>query len=192
MGRMRRWRGGRWVLGVVLAFAGTQPCGCAKQKPERVAGREEPRKSLFERLGGEPGIRGIVQETNDRALRDRRVNLTREGTAREWSGSPADLRTLNDRMTEFFLAVTGGPGQYAGRELPEAHRGMRITDAEFQAYKEDLRAALEARHILAPDAREFLRLFEDFRGEVVEAGPLGRDLGPARKSSAGTASVPGR
>jgi hemoglobin len=168
---MRGWGG----LLVALAVAGS---GCARQKP---AGRErpggpDPHVSLYSRLGEEPAIRAVAVDAVERALRDPRVRFAREGTPREWSATPEEVRRVEGQLTAFLVEITGGPRKYDGPGMREAHRGMGITEAEFLAFKEDLKAAIEIRHIPAPAGRELLRLVEDFRGEIVEAGPLGRPL----------------
>jgi hemoglobin len=154
------------LVGLVVAAAFAP--GCAKQKTDEVAGKSEPMPSLYQRLGGEDAIRAIITDTNARALRDPKVNFVREGTPHQWSASPEDIQRLNSQMTDYFVSVTGGPSRYAGPGIHNAHQGMRISDAEFRAYIDNLRAALTARHVPGPDAQEFVRLAQKYRVDIVE------------------------
>ena len=49
-----------------------------------------------------------------------------------------DIARLKRLLVEQICAGTGGPCSYTGRSMPEAHRGMRITDAQFDALVQDL------------------------------------------------------
>ena len=45
-------------------------------------------------------------------------------------------------LVEQICAGTGGPCTYTGRSMQAAHKGMNITDAQFNALVEDLQKSL--------------------------------------------------
>src|SRR5437867_7941040 len=102
-----------------------------------------PTKSLYERLGGEPAIKLVVDDFVGRAASDPKVNFTRKGTAMEWQATPENVAKLKVRLVQFISMATGGPSRYEGRSMKAAHAGMKITGAEFDAAAVDLIAALD-------------------------------------------------
>lgn len=79
--------------------------------------------SLYELLGDE-GVSAIVNEFYDRMIQDPRVNHHFTGR---------DTNKL--RMHQMYFLVTyamGGPEIYNGRKLSLAHKGLNITDQEYE------------------------------------------------------------
>jgi len=73
---------------------------------------------LYHRLGGEKGIRYIVDDFVARAAVDPEANLTRKGTGHEWIASPENMQRLKQRLVEFIASSTSGPIKYEGTPLP--------------------------------------------------------------------------
>jgi len=125
--------------------------------------------SLYERLGGEGAIRAVVDDLTERAGRDPRINFARMGMPTEWEATPANAEHFKRQMTAFLVARAGGPGEYGGRDMRSAHRGMRIAQSEFNALLEDAERSMQAQGIAEPERRDFLKIFESYRAEIVEA-----------------------
>ena len=73
-------------------------------------------------------------------------------------------------MVDFVSSATGGPFDYKGRSMKEVHADMGITDAQFDAAKADLRAALEKNGVAADDVKAVLAAVEGTRKDIVETG----------------------
>ncbi len=129
-------------------------------------------KSLYDRLGGEPAVRAVVEDFVGRAMADPVVNFTRRGTVREWDASPQNVEHLKMGLRDFICAAAGGGCQYAGAEMRAAHRGMKITDMEFNALVANLRASLDKLKVPAQEQGELLAVVEETRKDIV-AGPSG-------------------
>lgn len=125
-------------------------------------------QTLYDLLGGEAPIRALVDDFVARAAVDPKVNFTRQGTPRVWDATAESVEKLKKHLTEFFCFVTGGPQTYEGRDVHEVHRGMKITNAEFDAFKEDVRASLVALQIPPPLHRELTDIIEATRTAIVE------------------------
>jgi hemoglobin len=67
-------------------------------------------------------------------------------------------------------ALSGGPCHYIGRDMKTSHRGLGITDAEWEANMKASDAALVKNGVAEAERAEFLALFERYRGDIVEAG----------------------
>jgi hemoglobin len=137
------------------------------------------KKTLYERLGAENGIKGIVEDFTARALADPRVNWRRTGVkyggfnihsnkSMEWDANPANVQTLKAHLVQFFSLSTGGPAQYDGRPMQAVHAGRHINNAEFDAAIGDLKASLDKLKVGDREQKELLSIIESTRPEVVE------------------------
>src|SRR5205823_7966682 len=86
----------------------------------------EKKTSLFDRLGGEKGLTGIVDDFTPRLLEDPRVNWDRMGVksggvfkrtkSETWQPTQENVATLKKHMVQFLALATGGPATYEGKE----------------------------------------------------------------------------
>jgi hemoglobin len=127
-----------------------------------------PAKSLYERLGGEAAVKAVVDDFVARAATDPKVNFTRKGTALEWQATPDNVAHLKKALVQLIGAVTGGPQKYQGRSMKEAHRGMKISDAEFNALAADLKASLDKFKVPEKEQGELFTIVESTRKDIVE------------------------
>ncbi len=58
---------------------------------------------------------------------------------------------------------------YLGRDMRSSHRGLGITEAEWEANREHTLHVLRQHGIGEPERSEFLKLFERYHTEIVEA-----------------------
>ena len=92
------------------------------------------RAELYDDLGGEAGIRSIVDHAVPRWLADPRVGPTFADT---------NMDRFRRLLADQFCQITDGPCHYAGRNMVAAHRGLDLTRAQFNALAEDLQDAME-------------------------------------------------
>jgi hemoglobin len=102
--------------------------------------QQAPSDAVYQGLGGRPGIQKIVDTFLPIVLADERI---------KGSFKDADVERLAALLTDQFCAVGGGPCQYSGKSMEEAHEGMKITYAQFNALAEDLQLAMEQHRIPA-------------------------------------------
>jgi len=118
--------------------------------------------SLYRRLGGYDAIAAIIGDLFQRLKED--PLFVRFG-----SGRSLDSKARVQQLTvEQICALAGGPCLYLGRDMRSSHRGLGITEAEWQANKEHAAYVLQQHGILEPERGEFLELFERYRAEIVE------------------------
>jgi len=139
----------------------------------------EKTKTLYERLGGEDGIAKLVSDFVDRALADPRVNWKRMGVTRggigfkrnvsvEWKPNDQDIKIMKAHIVQFLALATGGPAKYEGKGLQQAHAGLHITNAEFDASIGDFKASLDKFSIATQEQKEVLAILESVRPMVAE------------------------
>jgi hemoglobin len=135
--------------------------------------------SLYDRLGGDGGIKLIVDDFVSRALADPRVNWQRVGITRggltihrgnsmQWDANPENVARLKKHLGEFFALATGGPVVYTGKDMRSAHENLHITNPEFDATVGDLKATLDKLQIANQEQKELLSIVESTREQVAE------------------------
>jgi len=94
---------------------------------------QEP--TLFDRLGGEPTLRAIIDRFVDRLFDDLMIGYLFRA---------ADRERVKAKEYEFAARHLGGPAEYTGRELSAAHRAHRITGGQFMRRLQILKETLAA------------------------------------------------
>jgi hemoglobin len=90
--------------------------------PNEDAPAPPPAASAFERLGGEPVLRRVIDEFVDRVVRDTMIGFFFRSV---------DITRLKQFEYEFAAAHLGGPTRYTGRPLGQAHGQHPILGGQF-------------------------------------------------------------
>lgn len=114
--------------------------------------------SLYERLGGEHGIRQITTDILDNHLKNEMINVRYQRSDRE--------RVIRV-VTEFICAGTGGPQVYTGRDMRTTHRGMNISEAEYLAVVDDIMDALDSNGVGEREKQEMLMIAYSLKGDIL-------------------------
>ena len=146
---MTRWLGWGMVLMMLTVTLGA----CATMS--------EPEPTLYKRLGGREGIRGVVDDfvaflVADPRVKDRFTKLT-----------PAQVEKLKTNASDQICDATGGPCSYLGKDMKAAHTGMNITEADWSATVEDLIKALDKRNVAKKDQQELIGLLAPMKKDIV-------------------------
>jgi len=119
--------------------------------------------TLYERLGGAAGIERLVHEIVEAHMRNPLIK-PRFLPYRE---EPERLAKIKQHLCTFFAAGAGGPDAYEGRSMPEAHRGMNISEAEYMAATDDILATMESLGHDAAARNEVLAIVYSLKGEIM-------------------------
>lgn len=117
--------------------------------------------TLYERLGGEPAFTVAVDEFYRRMLLDERVARFFEDV---------DMEGQIAKQKAFLTYVTGGPAEYSGLDMREAHRHLverGLTDEHVDVVVEHLGSTLRSMGADDADVREVAALAESVRDDVV-------------------------
>ncbi|TQV66298.1 group 1 truncated hemoglobin [Exilibacterium tricleocarpae] len=90
--------------------------------------------SLYEKLGGEPAIKAVVEKFYEKVLVDTRICHLFDNT---------DMERQLEKQKAFLTLAFGGPNNYTGKDLREAHKHLDLSDMHFDAVSECLQATLE-------------------------------------------------
>jgi len=122
-------------------------------------------KSLWHRLGGQTKVAKIIDDFTDLAAADPKVNFTRGGKIKL---NDAAVTHFKQEMIDFVSSATNGPLPYTGKSMKAAHKGMGITNAEFNAVAADLKKVLLDNGVEKADIDAVLALAETTRKDIVE------------------------
>lgn len=131
--------------------------------------------ALFERLGGLPAIRAVVDEFVGRTTTDPRIK------ERFFNTDPVRLKAL---LVEQVCAATGGPCKYTGRDMKSTHSRMELVEDEFGALVEDLVAALDKFHVPEREKGELLGALAGMKNEILAGSGQLRPLDSKRLDAA--------
>ena len=122
------------------------------------------RATLYDRLGGMPAIRAVVDDFVGRILADERVNRWFAHAASD----PANMEAYKAKLADFVCQGTGGPCKYAGADMVTAHKGRGVTEEAFQAVVEDLVATLEKLKVPDTEKSDLLGLLAPMKPAIVQ------------------------
>lgn len=131
--------------------------------------------TLYERLGKVEGITRIVDkfmanvgaecaQPNSVLLRSHMAFLADVGAGNDFRRLVFRNNLIDQLGSE---AVSGGPLAYKGKSMVDAHRGMHITDAEFDAVSAQLGATLDFYNVPAADKTALSSVLGGMRGQIV-------------------------
>lgn len=120
-------------------------------------------KTLYERLGGYDAISAVANDLLPRLRSDPLLgrfwqNRGDDGIARE-----------QQLLVDFLCACAGGPMYYTGRDMKLVHKGMQISEADWQAFFGHLNATLDTYSVPTRERTEVLAFVEGTKADIVEA-----------------------
>ncbi len=100
-------------------------------KPEKKA---ETKMSVYEKIGGEAAVNAAVDIFYRKVLADDRIN--------EFFDT-VDMEAQHAKQKAFLTMAFGGPNNYTGKDMREAHKHMNLTEEHFNAVAENLVGTLQ-------------------------------------------------
>jgi len=113
---------------------------------------------LFADMGGQAGIDKIVDASVDNYLADDRIKAIFD---------ESNIDRLRAEFKVQFCQVAGGPCAYKGHDMTEAHKGLHLTNADFNAVVEDLQGAMDKVGVPFTVQNRFLARLAPMQHQVV-------------------------
>jgi hemoglobin len=145
-----------WALRFVMDDLGVALTPQAAARPQ----------TLWERLGGEENMKKVVDDLVKAATTDPKVNFSRGG---KYPLAPERLNDFKNGLLDLASSVSDGPRKYKKGTMEKIHKGMQISDAEFDAFTGHLKKALADHGVNPPDAAFLLKAVAETRKTIVEA-----------------------
>lgn len=127
-----------------------------------------PEKSLYERLGGVNAISMVVDRFSDRIVANPKLNVNPK--LKEWNSS-GELAGLKFMRTLWICQAAGGPFEYTGKDMLEAHKDLHITPEEFDEVGAEIGRALDHFGVAEREKQELLAAVVAHKGEVSSPSP---------------------
>lgn len=118
---------------------------------------------LYARLGMNAGITTVIDDFIGKVAADTRINAFFAAAAAD----PARLNKLKMNLVNQVGQASGGPEKYTGLDMKTAHKGMKITDGQFNALVEDLNASLIKYNVQSKAKIELLGALGGMRADIV-------------------------
>jgi len=119
--------------------------------------------SLYERLGRTEGIRALV----DTVATSHLANPTIAKRFLPLTLDPDRLAGALKHLCNFLEAGAGGPAQYTGKSMVDAHRGMNISGEEYLAAMDDIMGALSTHGMDEATKKDVLFMLYELKPTVV-------------------------
>ncbi len=125
---------------------------------------EEKQPSLYDRLGGLAPISVVVSDFIDVLVPDSVLNANPAiNAARKRVPAPY----LKYHVTAMVCQATGGPCQYHGRGMKEAHAHLNITEREWDRMVTIFKEVLAKHKVPAKETQELLAIIGSTKGDIV-------------------------
>ena len=119
--------------------------------------------TLYERLGGAPGIRRIV----DGAIAAHMENPAIRARFTPYETRPTRVEEIKRHTCDFFARGAGGPDAYRGRSMAEAHGGMDIAPPEYDAAAGDILGTMQALGYDSATRAEVADILQGLKPEII-------------------------
>jgi truncated hemoglobin YjbI len=106
-------------------------------------------QDLYERLGGVNAIAMVVDRFSDEIVKNPKLNVNPR--LKEWNASD-QLPRLKFMRTLWICEAAGGPFQYTGKDMHEAHKDLHIAPEEFDEVGAEIARALD--HFGVPEVEK--------------------------------------
>ena len=130
--------------------------------------------SLYERLGGVYAISAVVDRFSDQLVEKGTIEK-QNSNIEDWNEHKAASRLpgLKFLRTLWLCAIAGGPFEYTGLPLDDAHSDLQLSSSDFDQVAAVLADTLDHFNVPQPEKEEVLGAFEAHKPEVTAgAGSL--------------------
>lgn len=140
--------------------ATTEMSSDAGSDAEVDAGPPAP-QTLYDRLGGKDGVSAVV----DSLIKNVSADPDLKKFFAKDTGPKLDhfKQMLNDQ----FCEAGGGPCKYTGKDMKTAHAGMKINDAQWDAFVKDFTLACAENKVGDKELGELLAIVAPMHDDVV-------------------------
>jgi hemoglobin len=114
--------------------------------------------TLFADMGSQDGIDKIVDSSVDNYLADGRIKALFD---------ESNIDRIRAEFKVQFCQVAGGPCGYKGHDMVAAHKGLHLTNADFNAVVEDLQDAMTKVGVPFTTQNRFLARLAPMQHQVV-------------------------
>jgi hemoglobin len=154
-----RMRAAAFAASLALAILAPIAAGAQGAPPAPTAGQQ----SLYKRLGGYDGIAALTDDFITRLATNTKLSRFFVGAS---DNSKARIRQL---FVDQICNLSGGPCVYLGRDMKTVHKGLRITEDDWNAAVVDLKASFAKFHVGTAEQNDLTAALLKIKPDIVEA-----------------------
>ena len=119
-------------------------------------------KTLYDRLGGYDAIAAVVNDLLPRLMSDSQLG-------RFWENRGEDgINREEQLLIDFLCSSAGGPLLYTGRDNKTSHKGMGISESDWEKFIGHLNATLEKFQLPQQERSDVIGFIENTKTDIVE------------------------
>ena len=120
------------------------------------------KKSLYDRLGGYNAISAVANDLLGRLRADPQLG-------RFWAHRGEDgIMREKQLLIDFLCSSAGGPMYYRGRDMVLTHRGMRISESDWNVFLGHAGATLQKFDVPAAEQQDVVAFVQSVKNQIVE------------------------
>ena len=120
-------------------------------------------KSLYSRLGGYDALAIVVDDLMQRLAADKQVGRVLEHIPETRANQVRQL------MVQFLCQATGGPCFYIGKDMYTAHKGMGLTESDWNKTVKHLLATLAKFNVPEQEKNEVITAIAGLKSAIIES-----------------------
>ncbi|WP_332897164.1 group I truncated hemoglobin [Haladaptatus sp. CMSO5] len=117
-------------------------------------------QTVYREIGGREAIENVVEDFYSSVLADDRLVEFFKGM---------DMQALRAHQVQFISSVTGGPVEYAGADMREAHAHLDIDETDFDAVGTHLEGALRENGVEEDAVTDIMSKVESLKDPIIDA-----------------------
>jgi hemoglobin len=118
--------------------------------------------SLYQRIGGYDAVAAVTDDFIGRLATDPKLG-------KFFAGHSTDsLTKLRQHVIDFVCIATGGPCSYTGRDMRTAHKGLGISEADWNAAVNHFVATLDKFKVQQAEKDQLVAAVAGVKGQIVE------------------------
>jgi len=141
-------------------YAKAEPAG----EPKMEAFKDK--ESLYARLGGIVPITFVINDFIDMLASDP-VQLGNPNVVKSLTSGRVTAQGLKYLVVEMIAQAAGGPYKYSGRAMKESHKGLMISDKEWDSAAGILKTVLDKYRVPAKEQGEVFGAIGATKGDIV-------------------------
>ncbi len=119
-------------------------------------------KTLYARLGGYDAISAVANDLLPRLMSDSQIG-------RFWKNRGEDgINREKQLLIDYLCSSAGGPLLYTGRDNKTSHKGMGISESDWEQFIVHLNATLDNFQLPQQERSDVIAFIESTKADIVE------------------------
>ncbi len=119
-------------------------------------------KTLYQRLGGYDAIAAVVDDFVMQLATDPSIGAFFKGHSED------SIKKIRQHVVDFICNAAGGPCNYTGKDMKTSHKGMGITEDQWNKSVEYLKNTLNKFKVPEKEQNELFAAVSSVKKDIVE------------------------